>query len=162
MLIAPFARVVLHLVVLTVSPHISVTVVSILRLRSLVSFANSHNPTWDNYSVTLWSVIEINVGIICACMPTLRIALARAFAVFRETTVRTQYGAGYQNQPSNSGKGNNSRVVATASGPPALRSNNGDGILYKKTFEVQYSDESALVQMRDLSSARATSEASSV
>ncbi|KAJ4359878.1 uncharacterized protein N0V89_000434 [Didymosphaeria variabile] len=54
-----------------------VTVVSILRLQSLVAFANSTNPTWDQWDVTRWSVIEINVGITCACMPTLRVLLAR-------------------------------------------------------------------------------------
>lgn len=48
------------------------TVVSIVRLQSLVSFANSANLTYDNWDVNLWSTIEINVGIICACMPTIR------------------------------------------------------------------------------------------
>ena len=37
-----------------------VTVVSILRLQSLLQFANSTNPTWDNLAVTQWSTVEIN------------------------------------------------------------------------------------------------------
>ena len=57
----------------------SVTVISILRLRSLVNFAASANPTWDQADVILWSNIEINIGIICACLPALRVILVRMF-----------------------------------------------------------------------------------
>ncbi|KAK7187414.1 hypothetical protein DPSP01_002538 [Paraphaeosphaeria sporulosa] len=56
-----------------------VTVVSILRLHSLVHFAKSINPTWDYWAVSNWSTVEINVGIMCVCMPSLRIILVRFF-----------------------------------------------------------------------------------
>ncbi|CAG8959455.1 hypothetical protein HYFRA_00001353 [Hymenoscyphus fraxineus] len=56
-----------------------VTVISILRLRTLVIFGSSQNPTWDNYEVGVWSDLEINVGIICTCMPCLRLLLVRMF-----------------------------------------------------------------------------------
>lgn len=52
-----------------------VTIISILRLKSLVTFSNSQNPTWDNFEVAMFSDVEINVGIICACMPALRMLL---------------------------------------------------------------------------------------
>lgn len=55
----------------------SVTVVSILRLLSLSKFDDSINITWDYYGVALWSTIEINVGIICTSLPTLRLILVR-------------------------------------------------------------------------------------
>lgn len=41
-----------------------VTVVSILRLQSLVLFAKSENVSWDFYSTSRWSTIECGVGII--------------------------------------------------------------------------------------------------
>ena len=51
----------------------SVTVISILRLKSLLKFrSNSLNPTWDFSEVSLWSDIELNVGLICICLPSLR------------------------------------------------------------------------------------------
>lgn len=53
--------------------------VSIIRLQSLVTFANSSNLTYDNWDVNFWSTIEIGVGIICACMPTMRQILAWYF-----------------------------------------------------------------------------------
>jgi hypothetical protein len=40
-----------------------VTVVSILRLQALVHFAASSNASWEFYDVSVWSTIEITVGI---------------------------------------------------------------------------------------------------
>jgi hypothetical protein len=40
-----------------------VTVVSILRLQALVHFATSSNVSWEFYDVSVWSTIEICVGI---------------------------------------------------------------------------------------------------
>jgi hypothetical protein len=40
-----------------------VTVVSILRLQSLVNFAKSTNASWEFYNVSVWSSVEICVGI---------------------------------------------------------------------------------------------------
>ncbi|UNI21695.1 hypothetical protein JDV02_007663 [Purpureocillium takamizusanense] len=56
-----------------------VTVVSILRLQSLVFFANSTNPTYDQWSPVNWSTVEVNVGMICTCLPSLRLILVRIF-----------------------------------------------------------------------------------
>lgn len=41
-----------------------VTVVSILRLQSLVHFAQSDNVSWEFYDVSVWSTIECGVGMI--------------------------------------------------------------------------------------------------
>lgn len=67
----------------------SVTVVSALRLHSLVFFANSINPTWDEWPVALWSTIEINVGLMCACLPTLRLILVRMWPRVFGSTLST-------------------------------------------------------------------------
>lgn len=51
-----------------------------LRLRSLILFdSNDINPTWNYVEVSIWSTIEINVGIICVCLPTLRLLLVKLF-----------------------------------------------------------------------------------
>lgn len=57
----------------------SVNVVSVIRLRSLVKFGNSTNPTYDQYDVIYWSTIETNIGMICTCLPTMRLMLVRLF-----------------------------------------------------------------------------------
>lgn len=46
--------------------------VSIIRLRSLINFANSHNITWDYMEAAYWSTIELDVGIVIACLPAVR------------------------------------------------------------------------------------------
>ncbi|UNI23963.1 hypothetical protein JDV02_009748 [Purpureocillium takamizusanense] len=56
-----------------------VTLISILRLNSLKTFANTTNPTWDQWLLVLWSTIEINTGIICTSLPAVRLMLLRLF-----------------------------------------------------------------------------------
>ncbi|KAK2608306.1 hypothetical protein N8I77_006924 [Diaporthe amygdali] len=69
-----------------------VTVVSILRLQSLMKYANSSNATWDNTSVAIWSTIELNVGIICTSLPTLRLLAVRVWPVLNGSTIRSRFG----------------------------------------------------------------------
>ncbi|CAK7201709.1 hypothetical protein SEUCBS139899_004421 [Sporothrix eucalyptigena] len=90
-----------------------VTVVSILRLHSLLSFANSTNPTWDNYEVINWSTIEINVGIICACLPSARLILVHFFPRVLGSSQRSY------NHYYNSGGGPNGNSQANQNGSRA-------------------------------------------
>jgi hypothetical protein len=45
---------------------------SCLRIRSLIQYSITHNATYDTLSSAIWSSVEINVGVICICMPALR------------------------------------------------------------------------------------------
>ncbi|GIK00967.1 hypothetical protein Aspvir_004997 [Aspergillus viridinutans] len=64
-----------------------VTLVSIVRLNSLVHFAATDNVTWDYVEVGYWSTIEVHVGIICACLPALRALMRRLCpTMFGDTT----------------------------------------------------------------------------
>ncbi|KAK5456025.1 hypothetical protein LTS15_005344 [Exophiala xenobiotica] len=56
-----------------------ITIVSIVRLTSLVKFANSVNPTYDNVPTAYWSVLEAFVSIICTCLPAIRSLLRKVF-----------------------------------------------------------------------------------
>ncbi|OJJ33053.1 hypothetical protein ASPWEDRAFT_43103 [Aspergillus wentii DTO 134E9] len=49
-----------------------VCVTSICRLVALKKISESADPTYDNVGAASWSAVECNVGIICACLPTLR------------------------------------------------------------------------------------------
>ncbi|KAK2595336.1 hypothetical protein QQS21_006936 [Conoideocrella luteorostrata] len=63
-----------------------VTVVSILRLHLLVRFgSDSQNPTWENFDITCWSTVEMNIGIICICLPSLRLMVIRTFPRLKDT-----------------------------------------------------------------------------
>ncbi|CZT07021.1 related to integral membrane protein PTH11 [Rhynchosporium agropyri] len=61
-----------------------VTIISILRLTSLVKFATTHNITWDYVPVAYWSSIEVHVSVICACLPTLPSLFRRKTAGVRQ------------------------------------------------------------------------------
>ncbi|KAH7131876.1 hypothetical protein B0J11DRAFT_565468 [Dendryphion nanum] len=52
---------------------------SVLRLHALYIVVISEDITWDNPGTATWSAMELNIGIICASLPTLRAFLARYF-----------------------------------------------------------------------------------
>ena len=60
------------------------TIISIIRLTTLVSFARSVNVTWDSWSISLWSAMEMHTGIVCICLPSMRIILVRLFPRLRD------------------------------------------------------------------------------
>ena len=54
-----------------------VTIISAIRLQTLVAFFNSKNPTWDFFGAALWSALETFIGIICACLPAAKVFFFR-------------------------------------------------------------------------------------
>ncbi|KAK2594959.1 hypothetical protein QQS21_007317 [Conoideocrella luteorostrata] len=80
-----------------------ITVAATLRMQSLVHFANSDNPTWDQTIVCVWATIETNVSIICTCLPTMRLIVLRIFPkVFGSGTKRSKSYVTYESAQSNS------------------------------------------------------------
>ena len=57
-------------VVLTFLVGLFVTTCSMVRLKYLSHIDETTNPTFDYTAISLWSGIECEVGVICACMPT--------------------------------------------------------------------------------------------
>lgn len=51
--------------------------VSIARLWALAQYGSSTNPIYDNVLSGIFSPLELNVGIICMCMPAFRRFVAR-------------------------------------------------------------------------------------
>ncbi|KAF1831964.1 hypothetical protein BDW02DRAFT_504140 [Decorospora gaudefroyi] len=81
-------------IIMMFSIGIFTTIVSIIRLQSLVQFATSTNPTYDNVPTAYWSVLEAFLGIFCICMPALRRFLARSFPrCFGSTQQNSDSGA---------------------------------------------------------------------
>ncbi|CEI67697.1 hypothetical protein FVEN_g9516 [Fusarium venenatum] len=56
-----------------------VTAVSIFRLYACIvaGISQTNNKSWDYLAMAQWSTVEVNVGIWCACMPTMRVLLMR-------------------------------------------------------------------------------------
>ncbi|KIW01591.1 uncharacterized protein PV09_07063 [Verruconis gallopava] len=103
---------------------IFVTLTSVLRLRTLVLFANTQNPTWDYVEAATWSTVELHVGIICACLPSLRSLFVSLGAKILASSKGTSGGS--------TGFGSNAwrtpSRLQKISLTPNLRSENGDFI----------------------------------
>ncbi|KAG4441555.1 hypothetical protein IFR05_002940 [Cadophora sp. M221] len=135
-----------------------VTVVSIIRLQSLISFAKSNNPTWDNLPVSVWSTVEISVGMICTCMPTLRLLLVRFFPKIMGSTQLSRTGNNYYNSTHGhtANGGNISVVRPTGRSADETDTEINDGaIRYQQSYTVHHDDqwdqdESKLIEMSDL------------
>ncbi|PMD36331.1 hypothetical protein L207DRAFT_602395 [Hyaloscypha variabilis F] len=128
-----------------------VTIVSILRLQSLVHFSKTSNPSWDDLTICVWSDIEINVGIVCACMPHLRLLLIRFFPKLLGTSQHSNNR--YHVNNSHSHVEGNISVIRT--GKPLNSNQSGSsatGITYSQTYVVQWGeqDETKSIQMSDL------------
>lgn len=52
-------------------------VMSILRLHSLYVVSVSTDVSWDNVGAATWSMVELNTGITCACLPMLKSFITR-------------------------------------------------------------------------------------
>ncbi|RMY79527.1 hypothetical protein D0864_09078 [Hortaea werneckii] len=63
------------LVILMFSVGFVVTIISILRLQVLVQFGNTTNFTYHYKSVGYWSTAELDLAVICACMPAIRLLI---------------------------------------------------------------------------------------
>lgn len=77
----------------------SVTVTSILRVTAVAnSVRNQKDQTWNFIQRGVWTLIEANLGIICACLIVLRQPMARFFSkIFGTTKAGTSggYRSGY-------------------------------------------------------------------
>ncbi|KAH6614442.1 hypothetical protein B0J18DRAFT_300933 [Chaetomium sp. MPI-SDFR-AT-0129] len=56
---------------------VAVMIISLIRLKTINEFTRAVNPTKDIVQVCLWSGIELDVGVICPCLPSFRLLLRR-------------------------------------------------------------------------------------
>lgn len=85
----------------------AVVIVSILRLPSLYHLMESKDTTWENPMAVIWSTIEINVAIICSCLPTLRCLfprLLRAATSYQASSASNTHSLSKPDGPPHSGK----------------------------------------------------------
>ncbi|PSN69730.1 hypothetical protein BS50DRAFT_631711 [Corynespora cassiicola Philippines] len=83
-------------------------IASILRLYSIYILSASEDVTWDNPGAATWSSVELNVGIICASLPTLRAFITKHFPHAFSSSFRSLYHA-YPNSDPASGTTRNTR-----------------------------------------------------
>jgi hypothetical protein len=77
------------------------TIASIVRLQALRIFTLSNDPFYDSLPINTWSMVEVNIGILCASIPTLKPLVSRAQ---RHRTQQALYK--YNDKKNNSSKWN--------------------------------------------------------
>ncbi|EXA30589.1 hypothetical protein FOVG_18045 [Fusarium oxysporum f. sp. pisi HDV247] len=121
-----------------------ITVVSIIRLQSLINLGSSQNPTYDQTDISIWSNVEMHIGLVCVSMPALRILLIRLFPVLGGSSYNSSNHQNYR-EPST----HKSRIISRSHalvelpfrGKSLSRPDHG-GIELQRTFE---GDETMLV-----------------
>ncbi|KAM7200835.1 integral membrane protein [Naviculisporaceae sp. PSN 640] len=96
-------------------------IVSIVRLQSLPAAAAAVDSTWDNTEAALWSIIELTVAIIAACLPTLGPLVSRFFPRFMNLSSSARNNGGsYGNSRSAGGGGNGTGLRSRTLGEGGL------------------------------------------
>jgi hypothetical protein len=90
------------------------TIASIVRLQALRMFTLSNDPFYDSLPINTWSMVEVNIGILCASIPTLKRLVSKA------QRFRTQQALYKYND-----KKNNSNEWDIGNKPMILRSGKG-------------------------------------
>ncbi|KAH7327754.1 hypothetical protein B0I35DRAFT_472524 [Stachybotrys elegans] len=125
-----------------------ITVFTIIRLNSLLKFSKATNPTWEQYGVALWTIVELNVGIICACMPSM--ANMMKHFVPNLLSSSSKYSTGKRRYYIRSGpkdennSGSKSTVQSLGTGICSLPKVASGAILQTQTFEIESDDEERL------------------
>ncbi|OLN96201.1 hypothetical protein CCHL11_03260 [Colletotrichum chlorophyti] len=69
-------------------------IISALRIRTLRVAAKTKDPYWDNVNAATWSFLEVTVGILAACLPTIRpIFVTLLPSLFATTSLNSKSGA---------------------------------------------------------------------
>lgn len=58
--------------------HRSTCIISVYRITTLKAAADSVDPAWDNTDAAVWSLLELSIGVLAACLPTLKPLFAMA------------------------------------------------------------------------------------
>ncbi|CAN8099360.1 unnamed protein product [Discula destructiva] len=113
-------------VVLTFMLGLFVTICSIIRLTYLKGWASSTNQTYDYANLAPWSLVELNAGVICACLP----GLASLFRRIKKVHIEKK-----RSTVNNSLYGNNSHASRAQSNSfgSGLRSFGGKDVIVKTT-----------------------------
>lgn len=135
---------------------LSVTFASIYRATTIAGSASNRDPTWGPIPATIWSVIEANAGIVCACLPMLRAPFVRLFGpllgsalAMKSSTKRSSYplnhahgkaGAdhrsGMSHGKSRSGRDSVDSILENG-GAPFMQGRRRSGIFVTNEFSVE-------------------------
>lgn len=115
----------------------SVTIVSCLRLHTLIEFGNTKNMTQDYVDLGVWSTVEVPVGVICACMPAIRSLFRHVFPTLLSQTKQDSIGSSMPKTSKSAGD----------------KDGNGKSRGKRNSIKPKHQDEGSFVQLVEIDSA---------
>ncbi|KAK4561491.1 hypothetical protein LTR86_004809 [Recurvomyces mirabilis] len=69
-----------------------------MRIIAVIKNDKGKDTTWDFVPRNIWSIVETNIGIICACLPVLKTPILRGLSTLLGTTkhTRREHGSAYE------------------------------------------------------------------
>lgn len=64
----------------------AIMIISLIRLKTIPNFTRAENPTKDIVDLCIWSGVEIDVGVICPCLPSMRLLFRKLLPSILGTT----------------------------------------------------------------------------
>ncbi|KAJ5965480.1 hypothetical protein N7481_012194 [Penicillium waksmanii] len=107
---------------------ICVIATSLARVYELSVMVRSHDFTKTNAEAAVWSCLEANVSIICACLPPLHTLISRVFSFcFRPQPINAA-------PASNTRPHSNTTFLISSARKPSIYDHHHDGVFYNDTF----------------------------
>jgi hypothetical protein len=67
-----------------------------IRLKYLAAFGHTYDSSWDNVDILTWSIVEVDVTMICACLPALRPLIIQYIPGFYKSAIASTKSTGYK------------------------------------------------------------------
>lgn len=121
-------------------------------------FAKSLNPSWDQFDMAFWTTLEVPTGIICCCLPAIRLILIKSFPkIFGMLTKRSDShkhsgnpSSGGTDCRSNNRKSHLPNAVSSSTTELQAAMRNSKAIVCTKDFALETHDSSSLYALQDL------------
>ncbi|KAK2023694.1 hypothetical protein LX32DRAFT_132227 [Colletotrichum zoysiae] len=104
-----------------------VTASSSVRMATVAMFGHTNNPTYDFKQLSIWSLVEMHLSVICACMPgmTAFVRRIRPYVIHRSDPALHQQKPGNQPRPGRSIARRMRDTLARLTAPTATRNELG-------------------------------------
>ncbi|ELQ34429.1 hypothetical protein OOU_Y34scaffold00766g8 [Pyricularia oryzae Y34] len=89
---------------------------SIIRLKYVHLFGNTKDESWENVDVLIWSIMEVSVAVVCACLPALRPLFLKVPGFFTSNGSKGGSSSGVATPAKNNSSNNNTPVRADVKG----------------------------------------------
>jgi len=138
---------------------------TIVRTTTLAGSSKAGDPTWAPIPATIWSVVEANTGIICACLPFMKpiiVALIPSLAASFTSVRRHVKSLATISLNSSGGSGNGTQYSRRGSEPlssypmekPGLRQQSA--VMYPRPVRTRSKSSSSIGSMSSMSSMKPT------